>query len=189
VPSMIVQPGSSRIEIPANALVPAGVLDLSSTVPVDTWMADPDTNLLRAHRWKSVRNVLIAVAAILVVVALVIVVVHFTGDKNDAEATTPPVTADAVVAHVPADAPGPDAGISKDDILALSKFGFFSITATAKTTIWIDGTQRGDTPLTRYPLLPGPHKLKAIGPRGKPPKNMNIVIYGGRDTEAEPIVW
>jgi serine/threonine protein kinase len=190
VPSMIVQPGSSRVEVP-QALVPAGVLDLSANVPVDTWMADPDTNLLRAHRWKSVRNLLVVAIAIAVIGAAVGIVVNMKGcdEPPRTEEVVAPKRPDAAVAKALPDAAEPDAGMSKDYIVTMSKYGFFSITATAKTTIWIDGKYIGDTPLTRYAIAPGPHKVKAIGPRGKAPKNINIVIYGGRDTEVEPINW
>src|SRR6185436_13591007 len=87
IPSMIVQgqEGSSQFSVPrqegsapfalprqegsAPILVPplpAGVLDLSSTVPADTWLLDPDTDLLGAHRRKTLRNLLIATAGIAV---------------------------------------------------------------------------------------------------------------------------
>ena len=47
----------------------------------------------------------------------------------------------------------------------------------------------GETPLTRLPLPPGPHKVKAVGPRGKPPRTINITIYGGQDTDEGTITW
>jgi hypothetical protein len=37
-------------------------------------------------------------------------------------------------------------------------------------------------------LPPGPHTIKAIGPRGKT-KSFNIMIYGGRDTDEGTINW
>ena len=83
----------------------------------------------------------------------------------------------------------PDADtISHDDIVALSKFGFFSITATAKTTIYVDDKNIGETPLTRLPLKPGPHVVKAVGPHGKS-KIIKITIIGGRDTDEGSIDW
>jgi serine/threonine-protein kinase len=194
VPSMIVQPGSSRVDVPVGGtaaptmeLVPVGVRDLSANVPADTWMANPDTDLLHAHRWKSVRNVVLVLGVLGVLgTGTVLLFREFGGSSDRVVVTEAPE--DAAVARVAPDAPGPDAGISKNDIVALSKYGFFSIAATAKTTIYIDGKNIGDTPLTRLPLAPGPHKVKAVGPRGKS-KTLNITIYGGRDTEAETISW
>jgi len=187
IPSMIVhQPGSSRIEMPMAPPTPV-VLDLSANVPVDTWMANPDTDLLRAHRWKSVRIVLVAILVLAAVVAVLLITMNMDGCKGAAIVTTRPA-ADAGVAQLEPDAAQPDAGVSKNDIVALSRYGFFSINASAKTTIWIDGKNIGETPLTRLPLPPGPHKVKAIGPRGKR-KEFNITIYGGRDTETETINW
>ncbi len=194
VPSMIVQPGSNRVEIPlghpSTALVPipAAVLDLSSNVPADTWMANPDTDLLRAHRWKGLRNVVIGALGIAVVVTALIFGARECGTTTENHVAATATPSDATEARTIADAPGPDAGISKNDIVALSKYGFFSITATAKTTIYIDGKNIGETPLTRLPIAPGPHKVKAVGPRNKT-KNLTITIYGGRDTEAETITW
>jgi hypothetical protein len=83
----------------------------------------------------------------------------------------------------------PDAQeISKDDIVALSKFGFFSINASAKTTIYVDNVRYGETPMQRLPLPPGPHKVKAVT-KGKKPKEFMITIIGGRDTDEGTINW
>jgi serine/threonine protein kinase len=185
VPSMIVHSGSNRVVVPPT---PPGVIDLSSSVLPDSWMIDPNTDLLRGHRIRSLRNAAIAVAAI----ALTALAIFFATRVGDADSRRP-----TVVMPVPADAavevavePPVDAmvGPSREDIMALSRFGFFSITATAKTQIFVDNNKIGDTPLTRLPLAPGPHKVKAIGPRGKV-KHINIVIYGGKDTDEGTIVW
>ena len=90
--------------------------------------------------------------------------------------------------YVP-ETPRPDAQeISKDDIVALSKFGFFSITSTTKTTIYVDNVRYGETPMQRLPLPPGPHKVKAVT-KGKKAREFMITIIGGRDTEQETIEW
>ncbi|MGN6105348.1 MAG: serine/threonine protein kinase [Kofleriaceae bacterium] len=191
VPSMIVQPGSSPNLVPPPAALPGGVLDLSANVPVDSWMEDPETNLLRAHRWKSLRNFGIAMAAIAVAgVAIAVVASSGGGDSSKHEpVVAPPQPPDAAVAVArPIDAAEADHEVSKDDIMALSRFGFFSITATAKTKIYVDNKLIGDTPLTRLPLAPGPYKVKAVGPRGKT-KTLKITIYGGRDTDEGTITW
>jgi serine/threonine protein kinase len=183
VPSMIVQPGSSRVSIP----IP--VLDLSSSVMPDSWMVDPNTDLLRGHRLRSIRNAAIAVAALAVVIVAVIVSTTYFGDSAGQTVVVPLPPADAAVTRVIVDSPVDAAvGPSREDIISISKFGFFSITANARTTIFIDNNKISDTPLTRVPLIPGRHKVKAIGPRGKI-KQMVITIYGGQDTDEGTITW
>jgi len=82
----------------------------------------------------------------------------------------------------------PSDEISREDIIAVSKFGFLSLTATATTTIYVDNNRIGDTPLRQFPVTPGPHLVKAVGPKGKV-KTMKITIYGGRDTDEGTINW
>jgi hypothetical protein len=182
VPSMIVQPGSSRISMP----VPQ-VLDLSSNMLPDSWMIDPNTDLLRGHRLRSLRNAAIAIGAVAVIGVAIFWFANRTADPGRGqqpvtEADAPPT--DAAV-ELPPDAP---TGPTRDDIVALSHFGFFSINASAKTQIYVDNKQIGDTPLIRIPLTPGPHRIKAVGPRGKT-KVINTVIYGGRDTDEGMLNW
>jgi hypothetical protein len=188
VPSMIVQPGTGRAFLPPPPPPPPGVLDLSGNVLPDSWMADPNTDLLRGHRLKSVRNAAIAIGALFVVGLAIFFIATRLGDPGN-RGTAPPPPADAEVAAdaglEPIDAAG---DLTRDEIIARSRFGFFSITATANTQIYIDNKQIGDTPLTRLPLLPGPHKVKAIGPRGKT-KQISITIYGGQDTDEGTITW
>jgi serine/threonine protein kinase len=180
VPSMIVQAGSGRAFVPPPPPLAPGVLDLSGNVLPDSWMADPSTDLLRGHRLKSMRNAAIVVAALILVgVAIFLFVTRF-GDANHELAPTPPADAAAPDAlEAPIDAAGE---LTRDEIRLRSRYGFFSITANAKTQIYIDNKQIGDTPLTQLPLPPGPHKVKAIGPRGKT-KQLSITIYGGQDTD------
>jgi serine/threonine protein kinase len=181
IPSMIVQGSSAR------TAAPDGVLDLSGTVLPDSWMVDPNTDLLRGHRLRSIRNAAIALGAIIAVAVAIFFATNRVGDAGTA-AHAPP-TPDAAVPQIAAEPPVDAAvGPTRDDIVALSKFGFFSITATAKTQIYVDNKQIGETPLTRLPLQPGPHKVKAIGPHGKV-KQINITIYGGRDTDEGTITW
>jgi serine/threonine protein kinase len=184
VPSMIVHPGSSRVAMP-----PPGVLDLSSSVQPDSWMIDPNTDLLRGHRLRSLRNAALAIVALAVMVVAIFFATRLMDNPEDRRhAVLPPPPPDAAVPRAvdpPVDAA---VGPSRDDIVALSRFGFFSISANARTQIYVDNNKIGDTPLTRIPLSPGPHKVKAIGPRGKV-KMINIVIYGGRDTDEGTINW
>jgi serine/threonine protein kinase len=182
VPTMIVQGGSSRAYVP---LPPADVLDLSDSVLPDSWMVDPSTDLLHGHRMRSLRNAGIAIGALVLVGLATFFAVARGGDGGSRVAT--PHIADAAL---PADAAGPppDTGESHDDIIAKSRWGFFSLAANATTSIYIDNKLIGDTPLTRLPVLPGPHKVKAAGPHGKT-KQFNITIYGGQDTDEGTINW
>jgi serine/threonine protein kinase len=280
VPSMIVHQGSSKMVMPQ--VVDQGVIDLTATVQPDTWMVDPDTDLLHGHRMKSVRNAVIALGILAVTAAVIVLVIRLQSGDDDRphHVKLPTTTADAqTVAHPePAtfdelattlkkgdpwatatqtaekrlgpvmakrrrtDGPPEDAewwwaaneggrcylftlvkedgeatlkevkrsdgvtptyfadcekisngtppadSMSKDDIVALSKYGFFSIAATAKTTIYIDNQKVGETPLTRLPLRPGQYTVKAVGPKGKS-KTLKISVYGGRDSDGGTITW
>ncbi len=185
IPSMIVQQSdrSSGVAVPA---LPRGVLDLTATVPADTWMADPDTDLLGAHRRKTLRTMLLAIVGVAAVGGglLAFFQLYQPSPPRDELAATP----DAPPPDVPPpDAPPPDAE-DRDQITALSRYGFFSLAATARTSVYIDGKLYGETPLTRLPLPPGVYKVKAVGPRGKV-KNFKINVYGGKDTDEGTITW
>jgi serine/threonine protein kinase len=192
VPSMIVQapgtgPGTGRMELltPPTPATPAGVIDLSEKVsPVDTWMANPDTDLLRGHRMRGIRNVVIGIVILGALIAGGVFFLQRGSDDSNAVTTSPP---DAGVKKAPI-AP-PDAGISKDDIYAISRFGYITITSDQKTTIYVDGKNIGETPMTRLPLPPGPKKIKAIGPKKNQKKEFSTVILGGQDAEPIDIVW
>ncbi len=191
VPTMIVQgEGSSRIEIAVPPL-PAGVRDLSQSVAEDLWMANPDTNLLRAHRWKGLVTALLVIGAL---AAVAIAVALITGREDSgskgsgsgSEQVATPRAIDAAI-EAPHDV---DAGseMSKEDIYAISRFGYFTIKSNAKTTIYVDGKYIGETPMTRLPLPPGPKKIKAVGPKGKT-KQFTSTILGGKDTDEGTIIW
>jgi hypothetical protein len=138
---------------------------------------------------RTLRNAVIAIVLIAAVVVGAVIIIGRLGGSSDgnAVAKSPP---DAAVrrTYVP-DQPKPDAAeMSKDDIVAISKFGFFSINAPAKTTIYVDNVRYGETPMQRLPLPPGPHKVKAVT-KGKKPKEWMITIIGGRDTDEGMITW
>ncbi|MBL0219859.1 MAG: hypothetical protein IPQ07_39090 [Myxococcales bacterium] len=184
---MIVHQGTGRVEIPGTPVLPEGVIDLSDKVlPVDTWMANPDTDLLRGHRMRGLRNIVIGVAALGVVIAVGVWFLQ-RGSGDGDERSSGAVPADAAVKHAPP--PAPDAGISKDDILAISRWGYLTITANQKTTIFVDGKNIGETPMTRLPLAPGPKKIKAIGPKKNQKKEFDATILGGQDADPIDIVW
>jgi len=196
IASMILAPGTGPGSNPGTGKVQLvdldAVLDLSADVGADSWMADDGTNLLAAHRWKSVRNALVALAIFAAAAVAIVLVVQFLGNRSS--------SSPKIVNTVPADAAirAPIHDIQLDagdgmtqeqkDIVALSKFGFFSITSNAKTTIYVDDKMIGETPLTRLPLKPGPHTVKAVGPKGKS-KIVKITIIGGRDTDEGSLDW
>jgi len=176
VPTMIVgQHGTGRVQmVDLDA-----VLDLSSDMGADAWMAEGGTNLLAAHRWKSIRNALTAIAIVGVAAVGIVLVVQFLGNRSTSQNHVMAATADAAIRQpihdLPIDAPD---GMTQEqkDIVALSKFGFYSLTSNAKTTVYVDDKQIGDTPLTRLPL------------KGKT-KILKIVINGGGDTDSGPQDW
>jgi serine/threonine protein kinase len=188
VPSMIVQQGSTKVTMPPPPLLLSdGVLDLSASVAPDTWMVDPDTDLLGAHRRKTLRTMLIAIAVMgLLVGGLVLLFVYADSPSQRAKALPPP--ADAAVARITPDAAPPPDADERDRITAISKVGLFSLAATAETTIFMNDKYCCKTPLTRIPLAPGVYKIKAVGPRGKT-KTFKVTIYGGKDTDEGTIQW
>src|SRR6185436_20455850 len=82
VPSMIVQPGSSRVSQPFVQLPPRDVLDLSSNVLPDSWMIDPNTDLLRGHRLRSIRNAAIALCVVAAATGVIFVIANWFGEAN-----------------------------------------------------------------------------------------------------------
>ncbi|HEY5944577.1 MAG TPA: protein kinase, partial [Kofleriaceae bacterium] len=184
VPSMIVHSGGTgKIELPDLA----NVLDLSEDVGADAWMVEGGTDLLSSHRLKALRNTVIAVVLVAAAVfGIWFFVSRMGGDGNNVAAV--PQDAPHKRTYVPDEAKPDATVINKDDIVALSKFGFFSINASAKTTIYVDNVRYGETPMQRLPLPPGPHKVKAVT-KGKKPKEWMITIIGGRDTDEGTISW
>jgi hypothetical protein len=191
IPSMIVgQADTARVQTvsPKEIVVDLdSVLDLSADVGADAWMADGGTNLLAAHRWKSLRNTAIAIAIAVVVVVGIVVVFTALGSKASKPMGVAPV-ADAALKKPIEDLPIDAAPDDHDEIRALSKYGFYSVTANAKTDIYVDDKNIGETPLTHLPLKPGPHTIKAVGPKNKT-KIMKIIIIGGRDLDDGSIDW
>jgi hypothetical protein len=186
VPSMILQSGSSRGHSMPIVGAPE-ILDLSHAVLPDSWMIDPHTDLLHGHRMRSIRNAAITVGVLAVIGVVIFVLTTRTSDPAPAAAVQPPPI-DAAVEPEIEDMVDAATGPTRDDIISISRHGFFSISANAKTQIYVDNVSMGETPLTRVALAPGPHKLRAVGPRGKVVLK-NITIYGGRDTDEGTINW
>ena len=86
----------------------------------------------------------------------------------------------------------PDAAIDADqtraDIAALARYGFFSIGSDKKAVIFIDHQRIKEAPLIRYLLEPGPHQIKAVGPKGKT-KRWDIIIEATKDVDLGVIEW
>jgi hypothetical protein len=183
---IVTNQGSSKVELMPVPPLPDGVIDLSANVPVDSWMANPDTNLLRAHRMKGILTVVGALVLLAVLGIGIFVFLQSSDDSKDDDRVVTPVPVDAAVPRVvPVDA---NTNMSKDDILAISRFGYLTIKSNVKTTIYVDGKYIGETPMTRLPLPPGPKKIKAVGPKNKT-KLINTTILGGQDTDEGTLIW
>lgn len=153
-------------------------------------LADPSTDLLRDRRRRAVR-LTIGIAAVLAIAGLAYVLGRGSGAA--------PTPAPAVVAAAPVDAGVaplaaelPDAAIDADqtraDIAALARYGFFSIGSDKKAVIFIDHQRIKEAPLIRYLLEPGPHQIKAVGPKGKT-KRWDIIIEATKDVDLGVIEW
>ncbi len=164
------------------ATAPAGVAMID--------LADPSTDLLRDRRRRAVR-LTVAIVAVLAIAGLAYTLGRGSGA---APATTAAVAAGAVVdAGVdPRDADLADAEIDADqtraDIAALARYGFFSIGSDKKAVIYIDHQRIKEAPLIRYLLEPGPHQIKAVGPKGKA-KRWDIIIEATKDVDLGVIEW
>jgi hypothetical protein len=184
VPSMIFNPpGTGKMQL----VDLDQVLDLSADVGADAWMADGGTNLLAAHRWKSLRNAFIAIAIFAALIGVIVLVVQFLGSRTT-QRPLAAAPADAAMRQPIHDIPVDADTKEHDDIIALSKFGFYSLTSNSKTTVYVDDKNIGETPLTRLPLKPGPHVVKAVGPKNKS-KIIKITIIGGQDTDSGSVDW
>jgi len=150
---------------------------------------DPSTDLIREWRKKRVRNVVIGGVVAAGLLAIVILLVALGGGGGGAKTASqraiapPPVVVDAAPPVIEV----PDAS-DRDQIEAISKWGFFSVDASAKTTIYIDSRNIGEAPITRYLLAPGVHHIKAMGPKGKV-KRFDVTIYATQDTDSGTIQW
>jgi hypothetical protein len=188
----MVSPGSSKVQLPPDF---GKVLDLSSNMGGDVWMAEGGTDLLSQHRWKSIRNFFIGLVVVGVVAVVAVILARVLGSSDSPAPTkivTPPPPADAAVRVVqqPTVDAGPDI---HDTIVACSKFGFFTLNANAHTTVYIDDRNIGeiiptDGPMSQVPLKPGPHSVKLVGPKGKTQK-MKIDVRGCETTDGGTITW
>jgi len=175
------------LHTPVMAMVP----DLSASMPVDNWMADPDTDLLRRHRTRSLVTVVLVLVGLGIAVGGIVFAFGYMGGGDDTKSPNGGAPIDAGRVYTP---PAPDAAteMSREQITALSKRGFYSLKSTEPAQIYIDdllvGSVDKDTPLVELPVKPGVHKVKAVV-KGKPPKEMKITIIGGRTTDDGTLSW
>jgi hypothetical protein len=143
--------------------------------------------LLKGSRRKSLYRTLVALGGI-AVLAIIVKIIVSSGSSSESRAQ--PIAAAAPDAERPDAAPPPlppDAD-NREAITKFARSGYLNLEANAKTTVYIDGRNYGETPITLLALPPGVHKVKAIGPKGKV-KRFDITIYGGKDTDAPMIDW
>lgn len=172
-------PGAPPPPMPAR---PGTAPELQSDI--STFAGDPTTDLLGPQR----RQFQVG-AAIAAVVCVPLAAYWLLAGGSPPTATAPAVEPDAAVAALIPDAGAAiDAGPSREDIVALSRYGFLSIGAVDKAVIYLDNVRLGEAPLVRMPLNPGPYKVKAVGPRGKVRK-FEIIIEATKDVDLGTIDW
>jgi serine/threonine-protein kinase len=67
--------------------------------------------------------------------------------------------------------------------------GFITIdSAPVYAVIYIDGKNKGETPLVRLSLPPGKHAVRAVSPQGSV-KNFSITIESGKVAQTRRIEW
>jgi serine/threonine-protein kinase len=170
--------------LPGATALPGPMTSPSGSFPgVDASTHD----LISGYRMKSIKRVATAVGA-LVLVGGIVMFVAASGRDDDEEKQ--PVAAAPIDAAPPAppDAYQPPDASDRDQIILLSKVGFLSLEADAKTTIYIDGQKVGLTPLTNHPLSPGVHQVKAIGPKNKI-QRFEVTIYAAQPNTHPMIKW
>jgi serine/threonine-protein kinase len=174
----------------ANAIAPLAILPATGESMTGASMAvDLNTDLLGARRRSFV--VKAVVATVLGAAATLAIVLGAGGDATPKPAAAPDAGAAVATPKLPVKVPvaaDGDAGVSKDDIKRFARFGYFSIDADDKTVIYVDNNRIGETPLKSFPLEPGPHKVRAEGPRRKK-KFFDIIIFGGDELPWGKITW
>ncbi len=190
--------GTPPPTVPGRALVTArngertteGLTESLIDVPTGISMhdhGDPSTDLLGPRKRRM--QILVAIAGL--VVAATVTLRLLTGDDDQGRffaGLVPDVDAATVAVVIDAGVAPRDAGPSRDDIIALSRYGFLSLAADDKTVVFLDNVRLGEAPLTRMPLKPGPYKIRAVGPRGKTRK-FEIVVEATKDVDLGTIEW
>ena len=182
----------------ATAAVPSMIIK-DSTVPVQAGsvelgqftapLGDGGTDLLRSYRRRSLVRLLLVGGAL----AVLILIGVWWASRSSSPASTKPierpvvVTADARMEDAAEPRPREDAGLTRDQIIALSKYGRYSVDASPPATVFIGEKKAGDTPLTDYQLPPGIHQVRLVS--GKKVKRYEITVLGGQSTNDGLIEW
>jgi serine/threonine-protein kinase len=145
------------------------------------------TDLISGYRMKSIKRVATAVGALILVGGIVMFVAARGREEEDERKPAAAAPIDAAP-PAPPDAYQPPDASDRDQIILLSKVGFLSLEADAKTTIYIDGRKVGLTPITDHPLSPGVHQVKAIGPKNKI-QRFEVTIYAAQPNKHPMITW
>ncbi len=185
VPSMIIKDNT----VP----VAAGSLELS--VLALTQEGDGSTDLLRSYRRRSLLRLLGVGGAL---VALTALGLWLASRSSPPVSPTPePVraalpdarieTRDARLPETDARPAAMDAGLTREQIIALSKFGRYSVDSSPPATVFIGDKKAGETPLTDYQLPPGVHQVRLVA--GKRVKRFEITVLGGQATNDGLIEW
>jgi hypothetical protein len=66
--------------------------------------------------------------------------------------------------------------------------GFVTIDSTPPATIFVDDRKVGRTPLIRYPLPPGRHRVRAMTTTGRS-DTFTVDIEAGQDAPARALSW
>jgi serine/threonine protein kinase len=170
-----------------DATIPMAAPSAEGQAP---YTGEGGTDLLRAYRRRSIMRFLI-IGGVLAVLALTTVLM--TSRSPSKKRSDRPIPVIAVDAAVPVDAPPPpppsppDAALTREQIIELSKTGRYSLDASPPATVFIDEKKIGDTPLVNTSLLPGTHQVRLVAP--KKMKRFEIIIYGGQHTDGGLIQW
>ena len=194
IPSRRISPTGPSTSVIVDAPPPSSVAAAPSAITMIP-VADSMTDLLRDRRRRALR----LGVALVVVVALAAFAVR-TIAKRGGGRSDPGGTAVAAVvldagtgSGAPIDAAPPidapiDADQTRADITALARYGFLSIGSDRKAVVYIDHKRIAEAPLIRYPLEPGPHEIKVVGPRGKAQRR-TVMIEATKDVDLGVLEW
>ena len=197
-PNVAVPPSFADATPLATPIPPASAAErkkpstLSTTPDLDASRSfdELSTDFLRSSRRRSVFGILFGIVALAGAGIGVYVLTHGSS-SNEQAATTPSVI--AIDAGTPMSL---DAGAaldadssSRDNIVALSKYGFFSVAGPpGKNSVFIDNQRVGETPIVHLPLKPGVHKVRIVGPRGQS-QHFDVTIFGAQNVDHGMITW
>jgi serine/threonine protein kinase len=185
IPSMIIKDTSVPVMVHGE--------DAMEVSPVSADLGlDGGTDLLRMYRRKSMIRIFIVGGGVAVLALLGLLWASSSSDSSSRttqprQPSRPSTTPDAAV-HVEVPPPvKPDAGLTREQIIAMSKFGRYSVDSTPSATVFINDKKVGETPLVGLNVQPGTHQVRLVTPTKV--KRYEITIYGGRDTNDGLIEW